>query len=1023
MSTTLSKIEIANTELSHNFDTWRLNTNFISTLISNNVVTVNPGGDMDRGGYATGNSHVEGTFSAATLRTNRIIGSNSAPSITNEGIILVSNTTVNCTSFTVGANTVFSGNVVVNTTGSEVFDVGDISRLRISGGSNGKFIRKSQVSADPSFNNTITFEHLRFRDITDLSSNSSPIILSGANTAYYEASTHGADYWSSPRFKFNNIDGLGATLDSYSFFVPGRNFCPESPSITDPAPLVIELNDAAGGTGISIRNKNSLAANSKRVLSINSYGEMFANNVYIQSISANTLGSFADFSANNVSSSLIPSQGSLALGSLTNRWHELHTGATFITGDLLTANVSSSEMATADFAGTVLVRNNLTVNEDLTVLGDTYIQGETIVAPEGTFTDLVSVTSAVLRGTIQLGDASSDVVTLYSNIKNPNLSNVAPNYDLIVKTGKLYANNFVNNYVITSDMLKRTGVQAGFSAGTITDSSTQSFGSSTKVPVVEVGIDGRIVAMTEADVAGVSSVVYNQNYINSPTTAPNSIKVHTTDNQVFTASIDAAGYNAVDAYNYPTNKGVASFNSEHFALTSGAVSLLDATTGAVMEISGTADEIAVSRTAGTVQIALPDDITIAGNLTVTGTTTSTETVNVNNNMIHLNYNMTGLPTLDAGIAVERGDSNDVEILWIEDTARGEAAADRWSFTNDGTTYYNFPIPSEYDNFTSWSITADGVTSTVSSEETLTVSEGNGIDLTLLDQNLTVANNDRGSSQPIFKTVTVSDDDTGYTWGETGSITAGNNTDSFNYISGAGINVNIDSSGNAFQFAIDHLGLESLSDPGSDRIAFWDDSASAFKWLSTSTGLTITDTSLIPAVASLSEPSSGGISVSNTSGAHEIDIKNDLRGKLQYSGIDASNYYQSAATTHDWYLATNLDMRLETGGNLHVDGSISSYSTVTTSDRNLKENITTVENALDKVLQLNGVEFNWKKDGKLGAGVIAQDVEAVLPQAVSEVEDLNDSNSYKAVQYDALHSLLIEAIKELKAEIDELKGNK
>jgi hypothetical protein len=94
-----------------------------------------------------------------------------------------------------------------------------------------------------------------------------------------------------------------------------------------------------------------------------------------------------------------------------------------------------------------------------------------------------------------------------------------------------------------------------------------------------------------------------------------------------------------------------------------------------------------------------------------------------------------------------------------------------------------------------------------------------------------------------------------------------------------------------------------------------------------------------------------------------------------------------------------------------------------SDIKLKENVTVIENALDKVLQLNGVEFTWKKDGTRSAGVIAQDVEKVMPDIVREVDDSNYEEPYKAVKYDALHALLIESIKELKAEIDQLKVNK
>jgi len=118
-----------------------------------------------------------------------------------------------------------------------------------------------------------------------------------------------------------------------------------------------------------------------------------------------------------------------------------------------------------------------------------------------------------------------------------------------------------------------------------------------------------------------------------------------------------------------------------------------------------------------------------------------------------------------------------------------------------------------------------------------------------------------------------------------------------------------------------------------------------------------------------------------------------------------------------------DMRLESDGDLHVDGDVVAYST-TISDERLKENISGIEGALDKVNQLNGYTFTYKVDGKVSAGVIAQEVEKVLPEAVSEKElplKVDDEEKYKVVNYDALHGLLIEAIKELKAEIEELKN--
>jgi len=110
----------------------------------------------------------------------------------------------------------------------------------------------------------------------------------------------------------------------------------------------------------------------------------------------------------------------------------------------------------------------------------------------------------------------------------------------------------------------------------------------------------------------------------------------------------------------------------------------------------------------------------------------------------------------------------------------------------------------------------------------------------------------------------------------------------------------------------------------------------------------------------------------------------------------------------------------TTSGIDVSGSIVADSTITaSSDRRLKENIETIPNALEKVQAITGVTFDRNDLEDLRqTGVIAQDVEAVLPEAVRE----NDEG-IKSVAYGNMVGLLIEAIKELKAEIDELKKNK
>jgi len=100
------------------------------------------------------------------------------------------------------------------------------------------------------------------------------------------------------------------------------------------------------------------------------------------------------------------------------------------------------------------------------------------------------------------------------------------------------------------------------------------------------------------------------------------------------------------------------------------------------------------------------------------------------------------------------------------------------------------------------------------------------------------------------------------------------------------------------------------------------------------------------------------------------------------------------------------------GDLYCVGNVTAYS-----DRRLKSNIETIENALAKVLQLRGVSFD--KSGIRGLGLIAQETQKVLPEIVLE----NSDDKMLSIAYGNIVGVLVEAIKELKAEIDELKKSK
>jgi hypothetical protein len=151
-------------------------------------------------------------------------------------------------------------------------------------------------------------------------------------------------------------------------------------------------------------------------------------------------------------------------------------------------------------------------------------------------------------------------------------------------------------------------------------------------------------------------------------------------------------------------------------------------------------------------------------------------------------------------------------------------------------------------------------------------------------------------------------------------------------------------------------------------------------------------------------------------AHLSDTQTFTGAKTFSSAVNITNSTASTTITTGALIVTG---GVGVSGALNVGGDVVAYAS---SDKRLKDNIKNIENPIQKVQKLNGVTWDWNSNADElqqslpNVGVIAQEVEEVLPQLVH-----NRDNGFKGVDYAKLTGLLIEAIKEQQKQIDELKS--
>ena len=538
-------------------------------------------------------------------------------------------------------------------------------------------------------------------------------------------------------------------------------------------------------------------------------------------------------------------------------------------------------------------------------------------------------------------------------------------------------------------------------------------------------------------------------------------------------------------------------------------------------------------------------VTIAGNMTVEGTTTTvnSNTVSIADNIITLNSDATGSATQNAGIEIERGDDTNVQLRWNE-------GSDKWTFTNDGATYYPVAVGTDdlAEGSTNLYFTQGRARSSVSASSSTGISYNSSTGAFSLGSipNTSLTNNSitiNGTSVALGGSRTLDTDavsegasNTYFTTARARSSVSAGTGISYNsttgVISTSSIpNASLTNSKVTVGTTDISLGSSSTTLAGLTSVSSTSftgaltgnadtatklataraiqgvnfDGSAAITVVTAGTGITVTGTAVavdstiatksyvdtavagkdntseitegsnlyftdararaaISAGGSLSYNSSTGVisyTTPSTSGISEGSnlYYTDARARAAHSFTAGSGAYNSSTgvitiptntnqlTNGAGFVTSSGVTSVATGngltggtitgtgtlsmsgsytGTFAVTGAITATGEVTAyySDANLKKDIVEITNPIEKVMSLRGVTFRPNETAlalgitdKEEVGVIAQEVEAVLPQLVTP----SAFAGYKTVKYDKLTALLLEAVKAQQLQIDALRA--
>jgi hypothetical protein len=195
-------------------------------------------------------------------------------------------------------------------------------------------------------------------------------------------------------------------------------------------------------------------------------------------------------------------------------------------------------------------------------------------------------------------------------------------------------------------------------------------------------------------------------------------------------------------------------------------------------------------------------------------------------------------------------------------------------------------------------------------------------------------------------------------------------------------------------------------------------------------MAITNTLYIAQGGSDYSPNISFMGGTDTAGVN--DYENAGMGYYDNSGTGTMLFYGNRGAMN-WTFKDDGDtlFHMASNGDFHADGDVIAASTTTTSDRRLKTNIKGISYGLDEVLRLRPVEFEWKatqRKGQQDIGLVAQDVESIIPEIVRNKElktgEFSENEEpFKTVDYGKLTAILIKSVQELTERVKELEGDK